>query len=90
MTNYTISKINYEQLSNDKFKIDEKIYKVNHSEEPNYWNDSVLNISYHKLYDQNGEESIYVLAFNRIEGVTSEEWSEEYDIENQYILAIYR
>lgn len=93
MGNYIASKVKFEELGTmndlkgEHFKINEKIYTCDYLEDAEYIDDGVLDISYYTLLDENGEDSQYMIAFDKIEGVEdAQEWSDEYDVENQYIL----
>ncbi|MBU3173341.1 hypothetical protein [Clostridium estertheticum] len=91
MSNYIASKVEYTELEkNDKgenFLINNKVYTQDYLGEEQYIDDGVLDISYYVLLDENGEESKYLIAFDKINGVEDpQEWSDEYDVKNQYIL----
>jgi len=88
MNNYIASKVKFEEIDSKTFRINGEIYTVNHDKDHEYIDDGVLNLSYHHL-EKDGEQSQYILAFDKIEGIEQEdinEWSDEYDSNNPYIL----
>jgi hypothetical protein len=85
--NYIVSEVEYDDLDNDQYQIDGKIYHVHSNLDPEYQNDGVLDISYWVLYDEEDEPTDYILAYDKIADVDQEdisEWSDEYD--NPHIL----
>jgi len=88
MNNYIASKVKFEEIDPNTFRINNAIYTVNHDKDSQYIDDGVLNLSYYHL-EKDGEQSQYILAFDKIEDVEPEdisEWSDEYDSNNPYIL----
>lgn len=87
MNNYIASKVNFTKKDDNIFEINGKIYSVDYDLDPEYIDDGVLDISYYKLYDENDEESKYILAFDKIEDIEDpQEWSDVYDSNNAYVL----
>lgn len=84
-------KVEFEQLQDDTFKVGENIYNTNFNDDPDYWEDEILGeVSYHRLYDENENNTDYVVVYPRIkqEDYQPEEWCEEYDTDNCFIVKI--
>jgi len=86
MNNYIASKVDFLDLGNDKFEIEGKVYSVDYDRDPQYKDDGVLDISFYPL-TINSEDSEYILAFDKLDDVEDpNEWSDEYDTNNYYVL----
>lgn len=89
MTNYIAKAVEFKEVNRDTFIIKGKTYKVKWDKDPEYINDGILDISYWDLYDTDDEETEYVLAFDKRENPeVINEWADEYDTENMYVLAL--
>lgn len=94
MGNYITRKINFEILESEGntelIKIDGKIYTVDYNgNDPEYINDGVLDLSYYNLIDEDGEElADHILAFDATGNPDAEEWGDQYDVENMYVLKL--
>lgn len=96
MNNYSVSRIKFESLgrtdngNKETFLINGKNYTADYNRDPQYREDNVLcEISYYDLLDEEGESISYILAYDKIEGISAEdinEWSDEYDSDNPYVL----
>lgn len=76
--NYITTRVDHEELDDNKILIDGKIYTYNGGNDPEYQDDGVLNISYWHLYDGDGEITNMVYAFDYIECDDPCEWSDNY------------
>jgi len=88
MNNYTASKITFKETANG-IKIGDKLYYPNYDVDPEYLSDSVMDISYYNLYLSGGdmEYTGYLWVADKIENVDDpQEWSDEYDSDNMYVL----
>ena len=83
-SNYVASRLDYEDIGSNKLLIDGKVYTYNSDNDPEYQQDGVLDISYWHLYDEDGEQTDMVYAFEHIECEDPQEWSDEYD--NPHVL----
>jgi len=90
--NYIAKRISFKILEAEgnieKVRIDGKVYRADYSPDPEYIDDGVLDISYYRLEDEDGDiVADMILAFDRREDVTEpQEWADEFDVENMYVL----
>ena len=91
MGNYIACKVSFEVLEStgniEQVKIDGKIYTANYDRDPKYMDDGVLDLSYYDLTDEDGEEvPDMILAFDPTGNPDAEEWNDQYDVANMYVL----
>jgi len=85
--NYIAKRMDYKDIGDNKLLIDSKIYTYNDSVDPEYQDDGVLDISYFPLFDEDGEPTNMVFAFDKRDDVSdSQEWCDEYDAAHPYVL----
>ena len=90
MSNYVASKVSFKETSNG-IEIAGKLYEPNYDVDPEYANDEVPNISYYNLYEVDGEMEYtgYIWVADKKENVIDpQEWSDEYDADNMYVLIL--
>ncbi|MEN6312776.1 MAG: hypothetical protein ABFD25_00855 [Clostridiaceae bacterium] len=86
--NYIANKREYEDLGDNKLRIDGKIYSYDGKLDPEYQDDGVIDISYYPLVDEDNEPTNMVFAFDKRENVSGpQEWCDEYDAEHPYVLS---
>ena len=87
--NYIARKREFKIIEDGKLVIDNKVYTYNDSNDPQYIDDGVLDISYFPIVDEDGEQTTMMYAFDKRDDVEDpQEWGDEYDSEHPYVLQL--